>query len=116
MPKAHDTWSPDDSARYVAAEPSSACAWRNLSVNVPLHVPGASACWAIRCGAIVIGGVNVTAPLNSQLPLKLSGFRCLCLARASATPAMAPKAAAVAAMHATNFVLTSIPLPGVPAH
>jgi hypothetical protein len=68
-----------------------------------LHVPGASACCAIGCGADVIGGVNVTLPLKSQLPSKLSGFGWLCRARASAAGAIAAKARKHAARKAMRL-------------
>ena len=38
---------------------SSACVPPSASTNVPLHVPGASACCATGCGVDVIGGVIV---------------------------------------------------------
>jgi hypothetical protein len=56
---------------------------------VPVQVPGAFAYCEIGCGVVVIGGVNVTGPTNSQLPSKLAGWWWRVLADAPAGTASA---------------------------
>jgi hypothetical protein len=56
-----------------------------------VQVPGASACWLVGCGVVVIGGSNLTAPLNSQVPSKLAE----CCLFAAASPAGSSTSTAV---------------------